>query len=285
MVMPDKSYKEPPWSKRWKFFFLFCFGFWFLVLFIYLFIWDRVVFCAVLAVDQAGLELRNPPVSAFRVLGLQACATTARQGESSWCNKKRKQSNVSLTWWHLPVILYKLRLEAGWDLDAWIMWWEYSQRYTATSVSKNICPTLRGNDGNKSFFCDTVKKGKYLRGHTGEPMWGGVPTLKRCSQNNQDSESARTWQEWTYVTLPQQRGKKSTENKRWFIEQVPGQPKFHCETLSQKHSGKGTHHTKSHHLSLIPETHMLEINNSQKLSSDSTSRCGTHTHLWTHEIF
>jgi hypothetical protein len=28
-------------------------------------------------VDQAGLELRNPPASASRVLGLKACATTA----------------------------------------------------------------------------------------------------------------------------------------------------------------------------------------------------------------
>jgi hypothetical protein len=27
-------------------------------------------------VDQTGLELRNPPVSASRVLGLKACATT-----------------------------------------------------------------------------------------------------------------------------------------------------------------------------------------------------------------
>jgi hypothetical protein len=30
-------------------------------------------------VDQAGLELRNPPASASQVLGLRACATTARQ--------------------------------------------------------------------------------------------------------------------------------------------------------------------------------------------------------------
>jgi hypothetical protein len=29
------------------------------------------------SVDQAGLELRNPPASASRVLGLKACATTA----------------------------------------------------------------------------------------------------------------------------------------------------------------------------------------------------------------
>jgi hypothetical protein len=30
------------------------------------------------AVDQADLELRNPPASASQVLGLKACATTAR---------------------------------------------------------------------------------------------------------------------------------------------------------------------------------------------------------------
>jgi hypothetical protein len=28
------------------------------------------------SVDQAGLQLRNPPASASRVLGLKACATT-----------------------------------------------------------------------------------------------------------------------------------------------------------------------------------------------------------------
>ena len=30
------------------------------------------------SVDQAGLELRNPPASASQVLGLQGCTTTAR---------------------------------------------------------------------------------------------------------------------------------------------------------------------------------------------------------------
>jgi hypothetical protein len=30
------------------------------------------------SVDQAGLELRNPPASASQVLGLKACATSAR---------------------------------------------------------------------------------------------------------------------------------------------------------------------------------------------------------------
>ena len=33
--------------------------------------------CIALAVDQAGLELRNPPASASQVLGLKAWATTA----------------------------------------------------------------------------------------------------------------------------------------------------------------------------------------------------------------
>jgi hypothetical protein len=31
------------------------------------------------SVDQAGLELRNPPASAYQVLGLKACTTIARQ--------------------------------------------------------------------------------------------------------------------------------------------------------------------------------------------------------------
>ena len=44
---------------------------------------DRVYLCSpgcpgTHFVDQAGLELRNPPASASQVLGLKACATTAR---------------------------------------------------------------------------------------------------------------------------------------------------------------------------------------------------------------
>jgi hypothetical protein len=45
--------------------------------------WDRVSLYSLgcpgtHSVDQAGLELRNLPVSASQVLGLKACATTAR---------------------------------------------------------------------------------------------------------------------------------------------------------------------------------------------------------------
>jgi hypothetical protein len=58
---------------------LFCFVLFFFVCF--LFFGDRVSLCSsgcpgTHFVDQAGLELRNPPASASRVLGLKACATT-----------------------------------------------------------------------------------------------------------------------------------------------------------------------------------------------------------------
>jgi hypothetical protein len=58
----------------------------FIYLFIYLFFRDRVSLChpgcpGTHSVDQAGLELRNLPASASKVLGLKVCATTtARQG-------------------------------------------------------------------------------------------------------------------------------------------------------------------------------------------------------------
>jgi hypothetical protein len=62
-----------------KFFLFFCF--------VFLVFRDRVLCIACISlyspgcpgthsVDQAGLELRNPPASASRVLGLKACATT-----------------------------------------------------------------------------------------------------------------------------------------------------------------------------------------------------------------
>jgi hypothetical protein len=46
-----------------------------------LFFWDRVSLCrpgcpGTHSVDQAGLQLRNPPASASQVLGLKACTTT-----------------------------------------------------------------------------------------------------------------------------------------------------------------------------------------------------------------
>jgi hypothetical protein len=52
-------------------------------LFLFLVFQDRISLCSsgcpgTHPVDQAGLELRNPTVSASQVLELKACATTAR---------------------------------------------------------------------------------------------------------------------------------------------------------------------------------------------------------------
>jgi hypothetical protein len=57
-------------------------AFWFFVFFLFVFR-DRVSLCSpgcpgTHSVDQAGLKLGNPPASASQVLGLKACATTAR---------------------------------------------------------------------------------------------------------------------------------------------------------------------------------------------------------------
>jgi hypothetical protein len=70
----------------WKIFFLF----------IYLFR-DRVSLCSpgypgTHFIDQAGLELRNPPASASRVLGLKVCATTPGYGKISSSNNYGKHN-------------------------------------------------------------------------------------------------------------------------------------------------------------------------------------------------
>ena len=74
------------------YFFCFCsfvvVGF-FVSLFICLFFWDRVSLYSpgcpgTHFVDQAGLELRNPPASASQVLGLKACTTTPGKDIISW---------------------------------------------------------------------------------------------------------------------------------------------------------------------------------------------------------
>ena len=51
---------------------VFCF-----VLFCFVLFFETGFFCIALAIDQAGLELKNPPASAFQVLGLKVCPTTA----------------------------------------------------------------------------------------------------------------------------------------------------------------------------------------------------------------
>jgi hypothetical protein len=87
-------YIEPslyPWNEAYLIIVNDCFDVFF---FVCLFCFCFVLFCFVLFfqdrvslyspgcpgthfVDQAGLELRNPPASASQVLGLKACTTTA----------------------------------------------------------------------------------------------------------------------------------------------------------------------------------------------------------------
>jgi hypothetical protein len=75
-------------------FFLNLLFFHFILLFIYLFLVfrDRIFLCSpgcpgTHSVDQAGLELRNPPASASQVLGLKACITTP----GAYFKKKKKK--------------------------------------------------------------------------------------------------------------------------------------------------------------------------------------------------
>jgi hypothetical protein len=61
-----------------------------LLFFVCLFVFqDRVSLCSLgcpgtHSVDQAGLELRDPPASASHVLGSKACTTTARREPCSY---------------------------------------------------------------------------------------------------------------------------------------------------------------------------------------------------------
>ena len=53
----------------------------FFIFYLFIYFGDRVSLCSpgcpgTHFVDQGGLELRNPPASASRVLGIKACATT-----------------------------------------------------------------------------------------------------------------------------------------------------------------------------------------------------------------
>jgi hypothetical protein len=75
-------------------------------LFVCLFFRDRVSLCSsgcpgTHFVDQAGLELRNPPASASRVLRLKACATTPGLPFKLFF----KNYITFLEWFHLRMLL------------------------------------------------------------------------------------------------------------------------------------------------------------------------------------
>jgi hypothetical protein len=70
---------------------------------------DRVSLCSPgCLVDQAGLEFRNRPASASRVLGLKACATMP--GNFFLINKHKQEGNLKVL---LVTILCLLRSEVN----------------------------------------------------------------------------------------------------------------------------------------------------------------------------
>jgi hypothetical protein len=86
------------------FFFLFVCLFWFGLVFR-----DRVSLCSpgcpgTHSVDQAGLEIRNPPASASRVLGLKACATTP---SSKLCFKQGSTTELCAPMQECPIYWLK----------------------------------------------------------------------------------------------------------------------------------------------------------------------------------
>jgi hypothetical protein len=73
--------------------------------------WDRVSLYSPACrgthfVDQAGFELRNPPASASRVLGLKACATTPSCLPLSNVGFKRAARKLHLDHWHIFFNMY-----------------------------------------------------------------------------------------------------------------------------------------------------------------------------------
>jgi hypothetical protein len=69
---------------------------------IYIYIRDRVSLYSpgcpgTHSVDQAGLELGNPPASASQVQGLKVCATTVRPGNIFKDQKSSHASEISVT--------------------------------------------------------------------------------------------------------------------------------------------------------------------------------------------
>jgi len=76
---------------------------------------DRVSLCipgcpGTHSVDQAGLKLRNPPVSASQVVGLKACTTTTRPYIFlNCCVAKGHQVRAWSLFprWHLECTLYR----------------------------------------------------------------------------------------------------------------------------------------------------------------------------------
>jgi hypothetical protein len=98
-------------------------------------------------VDQAGLELRYPPASASRVLGLKTCTTTPGASVSSWkrkifMNDQPNSGSPELGWtWLMGLSLFlgsifnkyakdasiSSRVDRLWPIGSWVLYHMVSQ--------------------------------------------------------------------------------------------------------------------------------------------------------------
>jgi hypothetical protein len=86
--------------------------------------WDRVSLCGpgcpgTHSVDQAGLELRNPPASASQVLVLKACATTTRRNPASLMQASGVRGKCFRLFMNRGVVLVPLLLVRLYGCSFW----------------------------------------------------------------------------------------------------------------------------------------------------------------------
>jgi hypothetical protein len=130
------------------FFFLFvCFIF--CLFFLFLFFRDRVSLCSpgcpgTHFVDQAGLELRKLPASASQVLGLKACATTARHSKALKARLPQPPSALKGT--ALLPIPELASLDGNWH--PCVQFWDVNQ--------DSLCRKQSGSFCQKKFFFHCV---------------------------------------------------------------------------------------------------------------------------------
>jgi hypothetical protein len=102
-----------------------------LLFFFFFFLRDRVSLCSpgcpgTHSVDQAGLELRNPPASASQVLGLKACAIIA------WCQLLFSNANQ-------PSFVHNLTVHHK-NITA-----TSSERHSIPELSTSVSPGYKGS--------------------------------------------------------------------------------------------------------------------------------------------
>jgi hypothetical protein len=211
-----------------SFFFLFCFV---------LFFWDRVSLYSpgcpgTHSIDQAGLQLRNLPASASQVLGLKACATTARL----WDIFKPKEYCL-LCWQPLPVegigflyrwlwaTLWLLGIElstSGRAVSAFTLWvistaLGIQPQEPTTRLQERGVPLPLPHNSTFIFIFTHVYVFLWLYDGLNKDGWPGMVA---------HAFTPSTWEAQAAGFL--------SSRSVWSTEWVPGQPGLHRETLSRK---------------------------------------------------